>query len=132
LGSISGNTVALMLRCSGLEQNSTQAWLYVSTNVGPGWQTYPLPVSSAELEFINPEEGWLLGSEDLSAAEQEVFHTADGGQTWESLATVGQGGHVEFNNTQHGWIATGTLMLFYSADGGATWQEIETFLVSSS
>jgi heat shock protein HslJ/photosystem II stability/assembly factor-like uncharacterized protein len=125
LGSIGGNTVLLMLRCIGLEQNRAQAWLYVSAEAGPSWQIYPLPASSAEFEFISPTEGWLLGSEDPSAAEQGVYHTTDGGQTWESLATVGQGGHIEFNDTRNGWIASGAMTLLHSADGGKTWQELQ-------
>jgi heat shock protein HslJ/photosystem II stability/assembly factor-like uncharacterized protein len=129
LGSISGNTIVLTLRCTDVEQNLSQAWFYASTDGGQTWQSSPLPISSAEFEFISPNEGWLLGWEDPSAAEQEVFHTTDGGQTWESLATVGQGGHIEFNHTQNGWIASGVLTLLQSADGGHSWQQLDPVLV---
>lgn len=138
LGSINGSTVSLVLRCIDLGQTgvqTAQTWLYVSADTGSSWQIYPLPVSSAEFEFISHDEGWLLGGEDPSDADQQVFYTADGGQTWESLAAVGQNGHLEFNNTENGWIASGTFgetTLLHSVDGGVTWQEIETSLVSGS
>lgn len=135
IGSVGGTMLHLTLRCTDFEQNSSQAWLYSSTDNGQTWQSSPLPVSSAEFEFINTEEGWLLGGEDPSAAEQEIYHTTDGGQTWTSLGMVGQNGHIEFNGTQNGWIASGTFgesTLLHSADGGVTWQEIEPSLVFGS
>jgi photosystem II stability/assembly factor-like uncharacterized protein len=137
LGAVGGPklTLVLQLRCTDFELNRSQAWLYTSSDSGQTWQAWPLPVSSAELEFINPAEGWLLASEDAVTTGQAIYFTADGGQSWDLLTTVDQGGHIEFNNGRNGWIASGTvgaLTLLHSADGGQTWQELEPVLDSDS
>lgn len=53
-----------------------------------------------------------------------VFHSADGGQTWESQAT-GQGlplNGVCFIDAQHGWAVGELGVVVATADGGKTWR----------
>ena len=49
------------------------------------------------LMFINPEEGWMVGSQqnDLSAPGG-VYHTTDGGLTWTLVIATAWQGKADF------------------------------------
>ena len=79
----------------------------------------PLPASqfSAQLQFINDNEGWCADFDDL-------YHTTDGGETWQIIHSDGGIRSFHFINSQFGWMNNGELNR--TADGGHTWTTIVT------
>ncbi len=70
------------------------------------------------LHFINANEGWI------GADSGKIFHTIDGGNTWNVLNTgspSGIGG-IFFLSSTHGWAIGGpSTSIYRTTDGGATW-----------
>lgn len=89
------------------------------------------PVGSVGIDFLNAQEGWFLTS-DLSTWKGELYHTADGGATWQTAGQVASTrptpGGLDFVDSQTGWIpldvgagpVAGGLSVTY--DGGKTFQ----------
>jgi len=91
--------------------------------------------------FINETEGWLIGNNytDTAAYVGGLFHTKDGGRTWQRIqlgivnketAVAGTLRDVHFSDSEHGVIsvelqsgANRKAMILKTADGGQTWQE---------
>jgi photosystem II stability/assembly factor-like uncharacterized protein len=123
-------TVMLSLHCFDFTRDTSQGWLYSSADGGQSWQSYPLPAPAASFAFVDLQEGWLLGSDATQTpAVQEVWHTADGGQTWSNLAQVpGERAiDLDFADGLNGWILSGQgeeRTLWRSGDGGGTWEEL--------
>jgi photosystem II stability/assembly factor-like uncharacterized protein len=67
--------------------------------------------------FVSDKEGWMVG--DLA----RIFHTVDGGQTWEQLDAGTKRPFVSIacrgNNM---WVAGQVGQIGHSTDGGRTWQ----------
>ena len=81
------------------------------------------------VQFVDFKEGWAVGDEGL------VWHTIDGGQSWERQATGTRASlkDVHFLNPFLGWIAgreelpqgQGSVgVLLFTRDGGLSWQKI--------
>ncbi len=81
------------------------------------------------VQFVDFKEGWTVGDEGV------VWHTIDGGQTWERQATGTRAAlrDVHFLNPFLGWIVgreelpqgQGSVgVLLFTRDGGMTWQRI--------
>ena len=85
----------------------------------------PLPVyqSSAELQFINDNEGWCADFDDL-------WHTNNGGETWQLIYSDGGIRSFHFINSQFGWMNNGEL--HRTEDGGHTWTQIITPMSDSA
>ena len=95
------------------------------------------------LFFVDERLGWLMADHDIAAgtAITDVFHSADGGGTWEALQAPdrapGEGTrsscnaptYVAFADSQTGWMLNNCLddvpSLWQTEDGGATWQYLE-------
>src|SRR5581483_5997800 len=91
--------------------------------------------------FINDQEGWLIGNNygDSTAYVGGLFHTKDGGKTWQRIqlsitgketAVAGALRDVHFTDSTHGVVsaelqsgANKKAMVLRTADGGQTWQE---------
>ena len=103
---------------------------------GQSWQAVPLSAfnetlqsaRAVSLDFINPLEGWLSIKLASSANFDlgTLYHTRDGGLTWEELSLPG-GGAIDFTSTTHGWTLAGPQgdKLYQTADGGRTWQSAD-------
>lgn len=97
---------------------------------GMSWQKkeIPLPNIYWELNFLDSENGWLLGWETNSFGQSIVAHTTDGGKSWKSYkvpkAEDDSGGAsiktVSFVSPNEGWAA-GDLTIRHTTDGGITW-----------
>jgi hypothetical protein len=140
-----------------LQRISSQALeaasLLKTSDGGLTWQIYELP-ATGKITFTTPTEGWLVSSE-----REQVFHTQDGGHTWQS---VGQNDYPQINTplpqgsflsgqlpSGLNWAATanGTCQgekdtpgftcqvqsnLWQSIDGGRAWETITLPKASTS
>jgi photosystem II stability/assembly factor-like uncharacterized protein len=100
---------------------------------GESWQEASFAPTSATLfdarpvalDFISPLEGWvalkLASSANFNVGR--LFHTTDGGITWEERSLPG-GGTIDFVNEMHGWTLAGAEgdVLYETQDGGLSWQ----------
>jgi len=77
------------------------------------------------LDFTSPLEGWMALKLASSANFNlgRLFHTTDGGITWEERSLPG-GGSIDFVNDMHGWTLAGAEgdVLYETQDGGLSWQ----------
>lgn len=112
-------------------------YLFRSTDSGQTWQQRPLPPQlgqNVEVSFVNDSEGWLksAGSPETQCNAQSVaiWHTLDGGATWQQLAARGiadaqckQG--FSFTDSTHGflgaWDQNHRPVVYLTADGGVSW-----------
>ncbi len=109
-----------------------------TTDGGHTWITSTLPSMkfASKVRFINPEVGWIAGtndiSDDLNGRVGVVLRTSDGGQHWASFQIPSQTGVAKvrdlfFLNESFGWLITwhynndGT-HLYLTSDGGRTWR----------
>lgn len=127
-------TVALTLRCFEFEEETSDAWLYLTD--GDGWQAQALPEPAGTFHFLTPDEGWYLAADESQAEEDSrVYHTSDGGRSWTTLAQIpGQGqAQIHFADAENGWIVVGyppERALLRSGDGGETWNVLEPVIIS--
>jgi photosystem II stability/assembly factor-like uncharacterized protein len=81
------------------------------------------------VQFVDAKEGWAVGDEGV------VWHTIDGGETWERQPTGTRASlrSLHFLDPFHGWVAGreelphggGSVgVLLYTADGGGTWRRL--------
>ena len=110
--------------------------LWRTTDGGLIWQEAPfmtagdtlLDARAVSLDFISPLEGWLAFKLPSSANFNlgVMYHTTDGGLTWEERSLPG-GGKIDFTSATHGWTLAGPQgdQLYQTQDGGLTWQAVE-------
>lgn len=99
-----------------------QNFLFRTDDGGKTWQTTPVPVG--RLHMIDEQMGWILG--------EEIYRTADGGQSWAKVNTVRWEGQFSFVDPNHGWAVAkdeGETALVNTMDGGYTWSIIEPELL---
>ena len=81
----------------------------------------------SDIFFLNEREGWLAGN-----ANGSLYHTTDGGRTWEDLPLPTESTkvfRVYFLDSAEGWIiakpgVTGDAEgVFHTTDGGETWRK---------
>src|SRR5438309_10160041 len=80
------------------------------------------------VQFVDADEGWAVGDEGV------VWHTIDGGKTWERQPTGVRASlrAVQFQSPYIGWVAGreelpdgGSVgVLLYTRDGGLKWQRL--------
>lgn len=75
-----------------------------------------------DLHFFDATTGWL----DFDGPQSFVYHTDDGGQTWDPVNDGVGGGiaHLFFTDPTHGWAWGGVFLR--TTDGGAHWQQVQT------
>jgi photosystem II stability/assembly factor-like uncharacterized protein len=105
--------------------------VFSTTDGGHTWTNTRLPappgvIAPAWLSFISPQEGWVSVQREGSSAFSfaDLFHTTDGGATWERLS-IPIAGDLRFYDSDHGWVAGGAAgnQLFSTSDGGRSWQQ---------
>ena len=77
----------------------------------------------ASVYFLDAEHAWAVGSGG------SIYHTADGGQTWERQLGEPQRNdfrEVLFYDDKNGWIAGDGGLLLETQDGGQTWESLRS------
>ncbi|MFZ4784721.1 MAG: YCF48-related protein [Flavobacteriales bacterium] len=103
--------LSLIALCCFVEFKA-QSWVELDTPSG----VYPLA-----LDFINPNEGWVIDNYSL-------IHTVDGGLTWDlqEVPTDNMMNSICFISETHGWIAADYGTVYHTTDGGVSWVAQET------
>jgi photosystem II stability/assembly factor-like uncharacterized protein len=83
-----------------------------------------------------------IATPQANAATTQVWHTADGGQTWQQAAIqMPFPRQISFIDSQHGWIlaavrppggAAESVSVFRTTDGGKTWMNVATALFADT
>jgi len=116
-----------------------QGSLFRSTDRGDTWERRPLPTvqggGSPQISFVDAQHGWYLVSNsprpECSGQDINIWHTSDGGATWEPLGATGVDyvqckESLSFVDPNHGFLAAWDYnhqpTMYRTADGGSTWQ----------
>lgn len=118
--------------------------LYRTRDGGGRWESLPVPFGSADLAFLDENEGWAMAGLGVGAGSMGVaiYRTGDGGATWQQVYTndpnlanasadlplSGLKNDLTPLNAQTAWIsgvtyAPETFYFFKTSDGGRTWAE---------
>lgn len=104
-----------------------------TTDGGENWEILPVGIFFEDIHFITALEGWGIGREEIVPENRNnIYHTKDGGLTWEiQLADTTVEHDIFFVDRYHGW-ATGPSTILRTRDGGKTWirQGDEAFRIS--
>jgi photosystem II stability/assembly factor-like uncharacterized protein len=119
--------------------------LYRSTDRGSTWQQRPIPPGNfprPEISFIDDQQGWFttggVPETQCNGAGTAVWHTSNGGSTWQQVASVdwqrqvpGAIGYrqckegLAFVDAMHGLLGASDPnsrpTIYRTADGGLTW-----------
>ncbi len=100
------------------------SYLYSSEDGGSTWTSTPLPekvlANQDTLFFFDKDHSLLLG--------RDIYHSANGGLSWEYAKSVTWDGQFTFVDPQMGWAiahANDQLALVKTSNGGASWIEIK-------
>ena len=81
--------------------------------------------------FLSPGTAWLaVGTGDPTTGT--LYHTTDGGATWNTTAVPFGGGTLAFTDPMHGWVMVRlsagmsheAVAVFRTSDGGTTWSRV--------
>jgi photosystem II stability/assembly factor-like uncharacterized protein len=96
---------------------SLSAVIVLTNDGGQSWKSILIDTTDVlnSVCFSSSLTGWAVGGDKLK--------TSDGGITWQSQNNIPGGGceHVQFINTNTGWIALFDSTLYKTSDGGNTW-----------
>ncbi len=123
------NTVGYLPVRALTQDGDSYLLIYQSDDSGQTWTFQNSVKDGREINFINPDEGWITAAKSL-------FHTTDGGLNWSPL-TISTGLvdeyilRVDFVDDQHGWIITtpddsdwDPVNLYRTTDGGMNWIQL--------
>jgi photosystem II stability/assembly factor-like uncharacterized protein len=82
----------------------------VATDCRDGFRHY------LDVCFINENEGWVTAS-----IVAEIYHTTDGGETWEVQTTQLPCNAICMLNENEGYAGGDSGFVYHTTDGGATW-----------
>jgi photosystem II stability/assembly factor-like uncharacterized protein len=111
---------------------SNLLWLYLA---GTWHNVTPASGISGGVEDVfalDPLHLWAVSYDPM--AQEDVWRSVDGGQTWSHTVAGGHSGYgksqVQFVDTLHGWVMNESLngplaVLFATSDGGATWTRVD-------
>jgi autotransporter-associated beta strand protein len=96
-----------------------------TTDGGAHWTQQKSPLARgylAEVDFVDEDNGWLLGIDNYSPTHSWVFNSTNGGESWTVLYDLPDhmARDIEMLSTSVGYFATDTGLL-RTTDGGAHW-----------
>ncbi len=77
--------------------------------------------SYTDLFFINDNEGWVTSLQQNENQEYLIFHTKDGGQTWDIQKHWGYSQAIFMLDAEKGYLGDHSGFIMVTHDGGATW-----------
>jgi photosystem II stability/assembly factor-like uncharacterized protein len=99
--------------------------------INRGWGDI-LAGQSDSLMFLNDREGWVQidRTETANSLHADLFHTIDGGSTWQKLPSMHTSGIFAFHTPRDGWqlgacCVGAPAQLQHTHDGGQSWQMLE-------
>ena len=100
-------------------QNKT---LLKTTDGGRNWNIIHTNIIFEDIYFINKFEGWGIGREYFEKDKYSIFHTEDGGLSWEMQVsdTTTVRYDIYFSDKNHGWAVGGShsfKTVLYTKDG---------------
>ncbi len=109
-------------------QNKT---LLKTTDGGRNWNIIHTNIIFEDIYFINKLEGWGIGREYFEKEKYSIFHTKDGGLSWEMQVadTTTVRYDIYFSDKNHGWAVGGShsfKTVLYTKDGGKHWFRCST------
>ena len=127
--------------------STTPAKVFRTRDGGASWAysvlSGPIAPAASYISFIDPNQGWLMNSEEeMGSSGVAIAQTADGGTHWKNLlyfpiygaanglASGGYYSGVRFRNQSDGWITGAfdhgdqrtSIRLYVTRDGGQSWQ----------
>lgn len=128
----SARALAFVVRCMVGDTDKSLAWLYVGRdNAQPQARRLPAPYGS--LMFTSPDDGWMVGAQlNDPAAPGAIYHTMDGGVSWNMVIVTAWQGKADFVDSQTGWVVAQSadkLALVMTQDGGLSWQALAPVIV---
>jgi len=105
------------LDCRNFNANTTEPYIYKTTDGGTNWQVSGYP--GGEIIFLDADEGFALS--------REIHKTTDGGQIWTHVKTVCWDGQFSFINSDMAWAVgrcDDAIALYHTTNGAKSWNEI--------
>ena len=128
---LTARTILLTVHCDIYATKQTVSWLYTGKS-GVMHEGHQLPMPFGVIQFLNADEGWMVGSaQNDPSAPGEIYHTTNGGETWTKLISTAWQGIPNFINSSVGWIVARSedkVALVFSSDGGLTWEALSPII----
>lgn len=115
---------------------SAQKSIYKTTNGGTTWTLQKITpgVSFRDFSFVN-DTGYVFAQETFNVKPPSFWRTLDGGQTWDSLTSIGtvqsNVWDICFTTKDTGYLAASTTpasggQILKTTDAGVTWSVVKT------
>ncbi len=103
----------ILLTSTSLSTISQQyGWKDISANI-------PTQTDLSDVYFVSDNEGWIT-----SSFHAEIYHTTDGGETFEIQTTQYSCNAIYMINENEGYAGGENGRVYYSTDGGLNWPAI--------
>lgn len=106
-----------------------QTSIYRTLDGGAHWTSAPAPSNPfpapPPVMFLDVRQGWFLQMPRNLTGPRVLFHTVDGGKSWDDMAHLDMGYDITFRDSSTGWLARGpqggSPALMMTRDGGLSW-----------
>lgn len=104
---------------------------YRTTNGGTNWNSVPGHGPGGFFDFVDANNGWSISSRNDTVSSQllAIYHTSDGGLTWEQQYMMNGNeddsfNAIQFTDLNHGWVTGDNGILLKTTDGGQHWTTV--------